>query len=110
MTQESGYWVSEQGARDTLSALRYYRQRGDVWEQAYLDLKTETEALVERFEARVKAVEDALNNERAAWALAVAKAEAKSKAPGFGFFAGYGVTPNDGGEFVIGAGLVWKIW
>jgi len=54
----------------------------------------------------MKVLIDAQEAERKGWQAEIRKA----KAPGFGFFAGGGVTPSGQIEFVAGVGLVWKIW
>lgn len=106
MTPSPGYWIDEQGGRDTYSALRYYRLRGNKLEQAYNELYEAGIAHNEQTLAQMKTLIDAQETERKGWQSEIRKA----KAPGFGIFAGYGVTPNSEGEFVIGAGLVWKLW
>ena len=86
--------------------MRYYRQRGDALELAYNELYAANIAHNEQMLEQMKSLVDAQEAERKGWQAEIRKA----KAPGFGFFAGYGATPNDGGEFVVGFGLVWKIW
>lgn len=107
---EAGYWTDSDSARDTLSALKYYRQRGDMWERSYQELKETTETTIEQLEARVNAVEEALGTERAVWAKAVAAAKAKSRAPRWGFFAGPAVDTDGDVKAVVGIGIVWSPW
>ena len=105
-TPVSGYWTDEQGGRDTYSALRYYRERGDKLEQAYAELYEAGVAHNEQTLAQMKQLIDAQETERKGWQAELRRA----KGPGLGLFAGAGVTPSGEVEFVAGIGLVWKIW
>ena len=103
---EPGYWGSEQDGQDTLEALRTYREERDAWKRAFEDARDENRAFQERMEQRFSDLEKFLETERAGWKREVRKA----RAPGFGIFAGYGFDSRGDGNFVIGAGLVWKVF
>ena len=103
---EPGYWGTEQDGRDTLEALRTYREERDAWRKAFEDARDENRAFQERMEQRFSDLEKSLETERAAWKREIRKA----KGPGFGIFAGYGFDSHGDGNFVIGAGIVWKIF
>lgn len=103
---EPGYWGTEQDGRDTLQALRTYREERDAWERAFYRQKDENMAFKDTMEARFNDLEKNLSVERAGWKREVRKA----RAPGFGIFAGYGFDSHGDGNFVIGAGLVWKVF
>ena len=89
-----------------MAAMRTYRQERDEWKSGYEDLKGRTDGLMDAWEGRIKALEASISEERAGWKREVRKA----RAPGFGIFAGYGFDSSGDGNFVIGAGLVWKVF
>lgn len=103
---EPGYWGTERDGRDTLQALRTYREERDAWQKAFEDSRDENRTFQEKMEQRFTALEEFLESERAGWKREIRKA----RAPGLGIFAGYGFVSRGEGNFVIGAGLVWKIW
>lgn len=103
---EPGYWGTEQDGRDTLQALRTYREERDAWRLAFEDARDENRTFQEKMEQRFSGLEESLEKERAGWKREIRKA----RAPGLGIFAGYGFDSRGEGNFVIGAGLVWKIW
>lgn len=105
-TPDAGYFGTEQDGRDTLQALRTYREERDAWQRAFEDSRDENRTFQEKMEQRFTALEESLEAERARWKREIHKA----RAPGFGIFAGYGFDSRGDGNFVIGAGLVWKIW
>lgn len=86
--------------------MRYYRERGDKLDQAYGELYEAGIAHNTQMLEQMKLLVTAQDAERKGWQAELRKA----KAPGFGFFAGGGVTPSGQIEFVAGVGLVWKIW
>lgn len=103
---EPGYWGTEQDGRDTLEAIRTYREERDAWRKAFEAAQDENRAFQEKMEQRFTALEESLEAERAAWKREIRKA----RSPGFGMFAGYGLDSRGEGNFVIGAGLVWKVF
>lgn len=103
---EPGYWGTERDGRDTLQALRTYREERDAWQKAFEDSRDENRTFQEKMEQRFTALEESLESERAGWKREIRKA----KGPGFGIFAGYGFDSRGEGNFVIGAGLVWKVF
>ena len=103
---EPGYWGTEAAGRDTLSALRTYREERDTWRQGYEELQSRTEEMVTAWEARIRALEDSISEEREGWKRELRRA----KGPGFGVFAGYGFDHRGEGDFVAGVGLVWKVF
>ncbi len=106
LTPAPGYWTDEQGGRDTYSAIKYYRLRGDKLEEAYNELNQMTLAHNEAMSQKIDDLIKAQDAERAAW-----KAELrKARMPGVGIFAGYGFGYEGHNDFVVGIGLVWKIW
>ncbi|HCL78927.1 MAG TPA: hypothetical protein DIC53_03045 [Synergistaceae bacterium] len=105
-TPDAGYFGTEQDGRDTLEALRTYREEATAWEAAYNALKAEFDTLRAELDMKFAALEKSLDKEREAWKGEIRKA----KGPGFGIFAGYGFDSHGDGNFVIGAGIVWKIF
>jgi hypothetical protein len=105
-SSEPGYWGDEATGRDTLEALRTYREERDAWKQAFESVRDENQIFQEKMEQRFSGLEESLEKERAAWKREIRKA----KGPGFGIFAGYGFDSHGDGNFVIGAGIVWKIF
>ena len=103
---EPGYWGTERDGRDTLQALRTYREERDAWQRAFEDARDENRTFQEKMEQRFTALEEFLESERAGWKREIRKA----RAPGLGIFAGYGFDSHGDGNFVIGAGIVWKIF
>lgn len=103
---EPGYWGTERDGRDTLQALRTYRDERDAWQRAFEDSRDENRTFQEKMEQRFTALEESLEAERAGWKREIRKA----RAPGLGIFAGYGFDSRGEGNFVIGAGLVWKVF
>lgn len=103
---EPGYWGTERDGRDTLQALRTYREERDAWQRAFEDARDENRTFQEKMEQRFTALEESLEAERAGWKREIRKA----RAPGLGIFAGYGFDSRGEGNFVIGAGLVWKVF
>ena len=103
-TPDAGYFGTEQDGRDTLEALRTYREEATAWENAYNALKAEFDTLRAELNLKFAALEKSLNAEREAWKGEVRKA----KGPGWGVFAGGAVDNNGDFKPVIGFGLVWK--
>ena len=103
-TPDAGYFGTEQDGRDTLEALRTYREEATAWENAYNALKVEFDTLRAELDMKFAALEKSLNAEREAWKGEVRKA----KGPGFGVFIGYGVDQRGNGTPAVGFGLVWK--
>ena len=103
-TPDAGYFGTEQDGRDTLEALRTYREEATAWENAYNALKAEFDTLRAELDLKFAALEKSLNAEREAWKGEVRKA----KGPGFGVFIGYGVDQHGNGTPAVGVGLVWK--
>ncbi len=103
---EPGYFGSEQDGRDTLEAVRTYREERDSWRRAFEEARDENRDFQAKMEERFSSLEKSLEAERTAWKREIRKA----KAPGFGVFAGYGLNDHGEGDFVIGAGIVWRLW
>lgn len=103
---ESGYWGTEADGRDTLKALETYRGEADAWKRGFEAIQDENARFREEIMARYATLEGAVERERAGWKREIRKA----RAPGFGVFAGYGLNDHGGGDFVIGAGIVWRLW
>ena len=101
---DAGYWGTEQDGRDTLEALRTYRESSEAWEKAYNALHGEFDTLRLELDEKFASLKDSLNLERKAWKGEVRKA----KGPGFGVFIGYGVDQHGNGTAAVGVGLVWK--
>ena len=101
---DAGYWGTEQDGRDTLEALRTYREEATAWENAYNALKAEFDTLRAELDLKFASLEKSLNAEREAWKGEVRKA----KAPRWGVFAGGAVDNNGDFKPVIGFGLVWR--
>ena len=103
-TPDAGYFGTEQDGRDTLEALRTYREEATAWENAYNALKAEFNTLRAELDLKFAALEKSLDKERKAWKGEVRKA----KGPGWGVFAGGAVDNNGDFKPVIGFGLVWR--
>ena len=103
-TPDAGYFGTEQDGRDTLEALRTYREEATAWENAYNALKAEFDTLRAELDLKFASLEKSLNAEREAWKGEVRKA----KGAGFGVFIGYGVDQHGNGTAAAGFGLVWK--
>ncbi len=103
---EPGYWGTERDGRDTLQALRTYREERDSWRRAFEAARDENRDFQAKMEERFSSLEKSLEAERTAWKREIRKA----KGPGFGVFAGYGMNDRGDGDFVVGAGIVWRIW
>jgi len=103
---EPGYWGDDGTGSETLEVLRTTREERDAWKQAFESARDENQIFQEKMEQRFSGLEESLEKERAAWKREIRKA----KAPGFGMFAGYGLDSRGEGNFVIGAGLVWKVF
>lgn len=103
-TPDAGYFGTEQDGRDTLEALRTYRESSEAWEKAYNALHGEFGTLRAELNLKFAALEKSLNAEREAWKGEVRKA----KGPGWGVFIGYGVDQRGNGTAAVGFGLVWK--
>lgn len=101
---EPGYWGTEQDGRDTLQALRTYRESSEAWEKAYNALHGEFDTLRLELDEKFASLKDSLDLERKAWKGEVRKA----KGPGWGVFIGYGVDQQGNGTPAVGVGLVWK--
>ena len=101
---DAGYWGTEQDGRDTLEALRTYREEATAWENAYNALKAEFDTLRAELDLKFASLEKSLDKERKAWKGEVRKA----KGPGWGVFIGYGVDQQGNGTPAVGVGLVWK--
>ena len=101
---DAGYWGTEQDGRDTLEALRTYRESSEAWEKAYNALHGEFDTLRAELDTKFATLEKSLDKEREAWKGEVRKA----KGPGWGVFAGGAVDNN--GEFTpaFGVGIVWR--
>lgn len=63
-SDEPGYWCNEQDGRDTLTAIRTYKQQAQAWESAYNELLTEVRTSNEAFALKLKQLEDSFNSER----------------------------------------------
>ena len=105
-TPRPGYWGENEDGRDTLSAIETYRGEAAAWEAAFNKAVSENEAFRAEMVARFEGLEKAIEKERAGWKREIRRA----KGPGFGLFAGYGLNDRGDGDFVFGAGVVWKIW
>ena len=103
-TPDAGYWGTEQDGRDTLEAIRTYREEATAWENAYNALKAEFDSLRAELDLKFATLEKSLDKERAAWKGEVRKA----RGPGLGVFIGYGVDQHGNGTPAVGVGLVWK--
>lgn len=86
--------------------IRVYREERDSWKRAFESSQNENREFQQKMEERFSALEQNISAERTAWKKEIRK----SKAPGFGIFAGYGMNGMGEGNFVYGAGIVWKIW
>lgn len=105
-TPRPGYWGPEADGRDTLKAVETYRSKAEAWERGFNAIQEENSRFREEMLARYSALETAVERERAGWKREIRKA----RGPGFGLFAGYGLNDRGDGDFVFGAGVVWKIW
>lgn len=86
--------------------IRVYREERDLWKRAFESAQNENREFQQKMEERFSALEQNISAERTAWKKEIRK----SKAPGFGLFTGFGVDHRGEGNWVIGAGIVWKIW
>lgn len=100
----AGYYLTEGAGRDILEGWRSDRAARDTYKAALDDLSQEWQGFNSSIVAQVAAVKDSLSTERAVNKAALRKA----RAPGFGVFGGCSF--NGGAEFVVGVGLVWKIF
>lgn len=104
-TTYTGYLFTEQSGRETLVALRTYRQERDIWEQGYNDLFNEHTSYREKAEKELLSLEQVVQQERSAW-----ERELKKKSNlGLGVFAGVAYTSSGKIQPAIGVGIVWKI-
>lgn len=61
ITPETGYFFTETDGRDTLTALKTYRQERDQWKTGYDELRLDFAELAESTDARLKEIEDSFN-------------------------------------------------
>lgn len=100
----AGYYMTEDAGRDILEGWASDRAARDTYKAALDDMSQEWQGFNASLVAQVEAVKVSLANERATNKATLRRA----RAPGFGVFAGCSF--NGGAEFVVGAGLVWKIF
>lgn len=105
-TTEPGYWGTMTDGRDTLEMVLVYREERDSWRRAFEAAQEANRTFHSQMEARFDSLERSVETERAAWKKELRKA----RSPGFGLFTGFGVDHRGEGNWVIGAGLVWRVW
>lgn len=104
MTPDAGYWGDEVDGRDTLAALTSYKKERDTWEAAFAAQTEENRLFQREIKDQFFALTENLNVERQEWKKKIKETEA----PGWGVFAGGGVSLHGDVDIVVGVGLVWK--
>jgi hypothetical protein len=92
--------------RTVYASIATYRQERDLWMNAYYELQEKDLEYTKLMKQSLKDLENKLDSERNAWRTELRKA----KGPGWGVFAGVGLTTSSQVEGTIGIGYVWKIF
>lgn len=104
---EAGYWISDDEAREILSALRTYRYELTHWRNAYNERHVDALQQAKDFTQKLNDLEAALNDERTKTDAAI---KAANRRIGFGLFAGAGYAGSGGFDGVIGAGVLLPVF
>ncbi len=104
--QTEGYYLNAEALSNLTAAAKTYRLERDEWIKAFDDLFDESELFRVTIEAQLADLRGQLQRERDAWQRDIKRA----RSPGFGIFAGVGVTSSGGIEPVAGVGVVWRVF
>lgn len=102
----TGYFMTESAAIDILEGWTSDRAAKVAYKTALDSLYDEWQAFRSEMAAQIAEIKESHAQERREWQRALRR----SKAPGFGVFAGAGYTTDGNVQGVIGFGLVWKIF
>jgi hypothetical protein len=109
-----GYFFDNETMIDFASAAFTAEAEADVWKSAYAKLKEDMEnqldmqiQIATRLSSDLRDLSSKFNAERTNYE----KLLRKSKMPGLGIYAGYGLSyPSNNLEFNVGVGLVFRVY
>ena len=104
---DGGYWCDDSTGRKILEVLRTRREQLEELQSAYTTLERNYYDYISQSKKELDTLEKLFNDERKQWKAEVRKAYS----PGLGIFAGpaYGFN-EEKIDFVVGIGLVWRLW
>lgn len=93
MTPEPGYFGSEPDGRDTLAAMKTYKEQSKAWENAYGDLRSEILSYQKSTKEELNLLKEQMEVERRAWKREIQVSQTKNTiylllAFGIGYMAG----------------------
>lgn len=92
---------------DFATAAMTYEAELKVWQTAYNELNIKFESALSGFDKRLDLIQQEHDRVVESYKTSLSKAKRASKSPGFGVFAGLGLS-KDGPEAVVGIGFVLK--
>lgn len=100
-SSEAGYFLSESALQLLVADAESWEQTSLAWEKAYDELHKKHQQYIIDTRERLQALKEEIESERTQWKR---KVRAERVKPGFGIFAGYGIT-----GWTAGVGVVWRV-
>ena len=105
--QNNGYWMSESTGREIFEQLKTRRLKLTQLQQDYEELSKQYSNALSEMNSKTTELEAMIKSER----IQHKKELLEKSLPGLGIFAGPAYNWSDSDiEFVVGFGIVWKLW
>ena len=105
--QGNGYWMNEATGREIFEQLKTRRLKLTQLQQDYEELSKQYSSALSEMNSKTTELEGMIKSER----IQHKKELLEKSLPGLGIFAGPAYNWSDSDiEFVIGFGIVWKLW